>query len=81
MLTYCGIDLENYLTLQVKEYVSTRVGLQQVCLLIDTKWGMKPRDHELIDLMERCDEFSHLNSSFLIVHKCIKFSHLNSWLL
>ncbi|XP_057474818.1 uncharacterized protein LOC130762945 [Actinidia eriantha] len=37
----------------VKEYVSTRVGLKQVCLLIDTKWGMKPRDHELIDLMER----------------------------
>lgn len=37
----------------VKEYVSTRVGLQRVCLLIDTKWGMKPRDHELIDLMER----------------------------
>ncbi|XP_078158949.1 P-loop containing nucleoside triphosphate hydrolases superfamily protein isoform X2 [Carex rostrata] len=37
----------------VKEYVSTRVGLQRVCLLVDTKWGMKPRDHELIDLMER----------------------------
>ncbi|KAF4380589.1 hypothetical protein F8388_009714 [Cannabis sativa] len=37
----------------VKEYVSTRVGLRRVCLLIDTKWGMKPRDHELIDLMER----------------------------
>ncbi|KAL5580547.1 hypothetical protein UlMin_012989 [Ulmus minor] len=37
----------------VKEYVSTRVGLKRVCLLIDTKWGMKPRDHELIDLMER----------------------------
>ncbi|XP_058782082.1 uncharacterized protein LOC131656366 [Vicia villosa] len=37
----------------VKEYVSTRVGLKQVCLLIDTKWGMKPRDHELIELMER----------------------------
>ncbi|KAI8539265.1 hypothetical protein RHMOL_Rhmol09G0168600 [Rhododendron molle] len=37
----------------VKEYVSTRVGLKQVCLLIDTKWGMKPRVHELIDLMER----------------------------
>ncbi|KEH34439.1 putative GTP-binding protein, ribosome biogenesis, YsxC [Medicago truncatula] len=37
----------------VKEYVSTRVGLKQVCLLIDTKWGMKPRDIELIDLMER----------------------------
>ncbi|KAK9279187.1 hypothetical protein L1049_012865 [Liquidambar formosana] len=37
----------------VKEYVSTRVGLKRVCLLIDTKWGMKPRDYELIDLMER----------------------------
>lgn len=37
----------------VKEYVSTRVGLKQVCLLIDTKWGMKPRDHELISIMER----------------------------
>ncbi|KAJ8439156.1 hypothetical protein Cgig2_027082 [Carnegiea gigantea] len=37
----------------VKEYVSTRVGLKRVCLLIDTKWGMKPRDNELIHLMER----------------------------
>ncbi|KAL8129850.1 hypothetical protein V2J09_019005 [Rumex salicifolius] len=37
----------------VKEYVSTRVGLKRVCLLIDTKWGMKPRDQELINLMER----------------------------
>ncbi|XP_058107885.1 uncharacterized protein LOC131251265 isoform X2 [Magnolia sinica] len=37
----------------VKEYVSTRSGLKRVCLLIDTKWGMKPRDQELIDLMER----------------------------
>ncbi|KAK6929885.1 GTP binding domain [Dillenia turbinata] len=37
----------------VKEYVSTRVGLRRVCLLIDTKWGMKPRDHELVALMER----------------------------
>ncbi|CAA6654643.1 unnamed protein product [Spirodela intermedia] len=37
----------------VKEYVSTREGLTRVCLLVDTKWGMKPRDHELIDLMER----------------------------
>lgn len=37
----------------VKQYVSTRVGLKRVCLLIDTKWGMKPRDYELIDLMER----------------------------
>ncbi|KAL9226397.1 hypothetical protein vseg_002215 [Gypsophila vaccaria] len=37
----------------VKEYVSTRVGLKRVCLLVDTKWGMKPRDIELIHLMER----------------------------
>ncbi|KAK4419839.1 putative GTP-binding protein EngB [Sesamum alatum] len=37
----------------VKEYVTTRAGLKRVCLLVDTKWGMKPRDHELIDLMER----------------------------
>ncbi|KAJ0792301.1 putative small GTP-binding protein [Helianthus annuus] len=37
----------------VKEYVSTREELKRVCLLIDTKWGMKPRDHELVDLMER----------------------------
>ncbi|KAI3993633.1 hypothetical protein MKX01_002646 [Papaver californicum] len=37
----------------VQEYVSTRVGLKRVCLLIDTKWGMKPRDDELINLMER----------------------------
>ncbi|KAK9125219.1 hypothetical protein Scep_014065 [Stephania cephalantha] len=38
---------------QVKEYVSTRVGLKRVCFMIDTKWGMKPRDHELVHLMER----------------------------
>ncbi|GMG98169.1 hypothetical protein Nepgr_000009 [Nepenthes gracilis] len=37
----------------VKEYVSSRVGLKRVCILIDTKWGIKPRDHELIYLMER----------------------------
>lgn len=37
----------------VKEYVSTRTGLRRVCLLVDTKWGMKPRDVELIDLMEK----------------------------
>lgn len=37
----------------VKEYVTTRVSLKRVCLLIDTKWGMKPGDHELIQLMER----------------------------
>ncbi|KAG9132843.1 hypothetical protein Leryth_014784 [Lithospermum erythrorhizon] len=38
---------------EVKEYVSTRVGLKRVCLLVDTKWGMKQRDYELVDLMER----------------------------
>ncbi|KAL3850541.1 hypothetical protein ACJIZ3_012423 [Penstemon smallii] len=37
----------------VKEYVDSRVALKRVCLLVDTKWGLKPRDHELIDLMER----------------------------
>ncbi|XP_059306918.1 uncharacterized protein LOC132058437 [Lycium ferocissimum] len=37
----------------VKEHVSTCLGLKRVCLLIDTKWGMKQPDHELIDLMER----------------------------
>ncbi|XP_051152848.1 uncharacterized protein LOC127266601 isoform X2 [Andrographis paniculata] len=37
----------------VKEYVSSRASLKRVCLLIDTKWGMKPRDNEFIDLMER----------------------------
>ena len=38
----------------MKEYVSTRVGLERVCLLVHTKRGMKPLDYELVDLMERC---------------------------
>uniref|UniRef100_A0ACD6A9H6 Uncharacterized protein n=1 Tax=Avena sativa TaxID=4498 RepID=A0ACD6A9H6_AVESA len=37
----------------VKEYVSNRVGLDRVCLLVHTKRGMKPLDYELVDLMER----------------------------
>ncbi|TVU44430.1 hypothetical protein EJB05_03871 [Eragrostis curvula] len=37
----------------VKEYVSTRVGLERVCLLVHTKRGMKPLDYELVDLMEK----------------------------
>lgn len=37
----------------VKEYVSTRVGLERVCLLVHTKRGMKPLDYELVELMER----------------------------
>eukprot|EP00252_Welwitschia_mirabilis_P023137 TRINITY_DN6472_c0_g1_i1.p1 TRINITY_DN6472_c0_g1~~TRINITY_DN6472_c0_g1_i1.p1 ORF type:complete len:425 (-),score=60.04 TRINITY_DN6472_c0_g1_i1:369-1643(-) len=36
----------------VKEYVVTRDALKRVCLLIDSKWGLKPRDLELIELME-----------------------------
>ncbi|RVW56463.1 putative GTP-binding protein EngB [Vitis vinifera] len=56
--TFCALSASDYVryllsALLVKEYVSTRIGLKRVCLLIDTKWGMKPRDHELIDLMER----------------------------
>ncbi|CAF2121102.1 unnamed protein product [Brassica rapa] len=39
--------------LRVKEYASTRSSLKRVCLLVDTKWGMKPRDQELSNLMER----------------------------
>lgn len=36
----------------VKEYVTTRNNLKRVCLLVDSKWGLKPRDEELIHLME-----------------------------
>lgn len=36
----------------VKEYVTTRKILKRVCLLVDSKWGLKPRDEELIELME-----------------------------
>lgn len=48
--------LSNYLVglcKQVKEYVTTRKGLKRVCLLVDAKWGLKPRDDELIYLMEK----------------------------
>ena len=38
---------------QVKEYVTTRNNLKRVCLLVDSKWGLKPRDEELIYLMEK----------------------------
>lgn len=50
---YAKEDIKEAWEELVKEYVSTRVGLKRVCLLVDSKWGMKPRDHELIDLMER----------------------------
>ncbi|KAG0611776.1 hypothetical protein M758_7G163800 [Ceratodon purpureus] len=36
----------------VMEYVTSRNNLKRVCLLIDSKWGLKPRDEELIHLME-----------------------------
>ncbi|KAK6913984.1 GTP binding domain [Dillenia turbinata] len=50
---YAKEEVKNAWEELVTEYVSTRVGLRRVCLLIDTKWGMKPRDYELIALMER----------------------------
>ncbi|KAJ7528053.1 hypothetical protein O6H91_16G081300 [Diphasiastrum complanatum] len=37
----------------VKEFVVTRKGLKRVCVLVDAKWGLKPRDEELLSLMER----------------------------
>lgn len=37
----------------VREFVTTRVGLKRVCLLVDAKWGLKLRDEELIELMEK----------------------------
>ncbi|XP_068339186.1 uncharacterized protein [Pyrus communis] len=49
---YAKEEFKDALVELVKEYVSTRVGLKRVCLLTGTKWRMKPRDHELIDLME-----------------------------
>lgn len=37
----------------VREFLTTRVGLKRVCLLVDAKWGLKLRDEELIELMEK----------------------------
>jgi len=50
----------------VKEYVSTRVGLERVCLLVHTKRGMKPLDYELVDLMERCGAFIGLSCKYTV---------------
>ncbi|KAL2629806.1 hypothetical protein R1flu_014492 [Riccia fluitans] len=36
----------------VKEYVASRSCLKRVCLLVDAKWGLRPKDQELIQLME-----------------------------
>ncbi|CAM6047600.1 unnamed protein product, partial [Sphagnum compactum] len=36
----------------VKEYVTTRKGLKRVCMLVDARWGLKPRDEELLYLMD-----------------------------
>ncbi|KAL3702247.1 hypothetical protein R1sor_020269 [Riccia sorocarpa] len=36
----------------VQEYVTSRPNLKRVCLLVDAKWGLKPRDQQLIQLME-----------------------------
>jgi GTP-binding protein EngB required for normal cell division len=37
----------------VKEYVTTRKGLKRVCMLVDARWGLKPRDEELLYLMDK----------------------------
>lgn len=53
----------------MKEYVSTRVGLERVCLLVHTKRGMKPLDYELVDLMERCAFHVHFSfNQFILLH-------------
>ncbi|MCO5575748.1 hypothetical protein L7F22_029551 [Adiantum nelumboides] len=37
----------------VKEFVTTRAGLKRVYLLVDSKWGLKLKDEELVQLMEK----------------------------
>eukprot|EP00250_Pteridium_aquilinum_P015583 c22655_g1_i1 orf=649-2310(-) len=37
----------------VKEFVTTRVGLKRVYVLVDAKWGLKLKDEEIIELMEK----------------------------
>lgn len=45
------------------------MGLKRVCLLVDTKWGMKPRDNELIHLMERYSRTSMWFNDLLLGRK------------
>lgn len=37
----------------VKEFIATRTGLKRVYVLVDAKWGLKLKDEELIELMEK----------------------------
>ncbi|KAI5067197.1 hypothetical protein GOP47_0017725 [Adiantum capillus-veneris] len=37
----------------VKEFVTTRAGLKRVYILVDAKWGLKLKDEELVQLMEK----------------------------
>ncbi|MCO5560280.1 hypothetical protein L7F22_013891 [Adiantum nelumboides] len=37
----------------VKEFVTTRAGLKRVYVLVDSKWGLKLKDEELVQLMEK----------------------------
>ena len=39
----------------VRGYLSSRKTLKRVCLLIDSRHGLKPKDIEAIELFERCD--------------------------
>lgn len=40
--------------LQVKHYLVSRKELRRVCLLVDAKWGLKPADVRILELLERC---------------------------
>lgn len=48
---------------QVKEYATTRRSLKRVCLLVDAKWGLKPRDEELLYLMEKYGHSSFVTTA------------------
>lgn len=37
----------------VREFLTTRAGLKRVYVLVDAKWGLKLKDEELIELMEK----------------------------
>ena len=36
----------------IRDYLRGRVGLRRLCLLVDARHGLKPVDHEIMDLME-----------------------------
>ncbi|BBN07815.1 GTP-binding protein [Marchantia polymorpha subsp. ruderalis] len=49
---YAKVQIKEDWEQLVKEYVASRPNLKRVCLLVDAKWGLKPRDEELLQLME-----------------------------